>query len=67
MLLLILKEHFKTLSLGIRGMSLYATWVLKALNGIIFKSIILLLFLIGPISIWVTLFLIVFDIIRYRL
>ena len=68
MLLFILREHFKTLSLGIRGMSLYAPWVLKALNGIIFKSIILILFFIGPISVWFTLFLCIFDfIIRHLL
>ena len=48
--LLIVKEHCKTVSLGIRGMSVYMPWITEALKEISIKSLLLLLFIIGPVA-----------------
>ena len=47
---LIIKEHCKTISLGIRGISLYMPWIINALRGVLIKSLLLFLLIIGPIA-----------------
>lgn len=48
--LLIIKEHCRTISLGMRGISLYIPWITNALKGILVKSLILTLFIIAPVA-----------------
>ena len=50
LLLLIIKEHCKSVSLGIRGMSIYIPWINDALKEISIKSLLLLLLIAGPVA-----------------
>lgn len=50
LLLLIIKEHCKSVSLGIRGMSIYIPWITGALKEISIKSLLLLLLIAGPVA-----------------
>ena len=35
--LLTIKEHYKTISLGVRGISIYVPWIVKGVGGILVK------------------------------
>ena len=47
---LMIREHCKTISLGMHGMSVYMPWITRALKEISKKSLLLLLLVVGPVA-----------------